>query len=107
MAEPFVADVRIHQDQLLETIEFSDPPSIAEARPGAPAPNSLATIVARPSVATGSSYKQVSKAYIDAVHSVLTGERGAPEAAADLEKQLIDITGFNAGLPKTIDRMAP
>jgi len=37
------------------------------------------------------------------VHSVLTGERRAPEAAADLEKQLIKITGFNTGPPRALD----
>jgi hypothetical protein len=36
-----------------------------------------------------------------AVHSVLTGEKKAPEAAATLEKQLIQITGFKTGLPST------
>jgi len=34
------------------------------------------------------------------VHSVLTGQKEAPEAAAELEKQLIEITGFSAGPPK-------
>ena len=58
-------------------------------------------LVNRPSVETGSLYKQVSEAYIRAVHSVLTNERGAPEAAADLEKQLVKITGFPTGAPKT------
>jgi trehalose/maltose transport system substrate-binding protein len=67
--------------------------------------NQRAVIVARPSAATGGKYKQVSKAYIDAVHSVLTGQRAAPQAAAELEKQLIAITGFNAGPPKTADML--
>jgi trehalose/maltose transport system substrate-binding protein len=58
-------------------------------------------VVDRPSVETGSLYKQVSEAYINAVHSVLTCEKGAPEAAADLEKQLVKITGFPTGAPKT------
>jgi trehalose/maltose transport system substrate-binding protein len=56
-------------------------------------------IVARPSAAAGAKYKQVSQAYIDAVHSVLTGQKAASEAAAGLEKQLIEITGFSAGPP--------
>jgi trehalose/maltose transport system substrate-binding protein len=77
--------------------EFSDPPSMSNQR---------ANIVARPSVATGIAYKQVSKAYIDAVHSVLTGQRGAPQAAAELEKQLMEITGFPAASPKTADKLA-
>jgi trehalose/maltose transport system substrate-binding protein len=58
-------------------------------------------VLDRPSVETGSRYKQVSEAYISAVHSVLISKRGASEAAADLEKQLIQITGFPTGAPKT------
>jgi hypothetical protein len=41
----------------------------------------------------------VSQAYSQAVHSVLTGERSAPIAAAALEKQLVAITGFKTGPP--------
>ena len=85
--------------------EFSDPPSISEPSVSPAGSNQRASIVARPSTETGSTYKQVSRAYIDAVHSVLTGERGAPESAAELEKQLIEITGFSAGPPKTADKM--
>jgi trehalose/maltose transport system substrate-binding protein len=84
--------------------EFSNPPSIAEPRSPI-APNRRASIVARPSIVTGTAYKQVSRAYIDAVHSVLTGRRRAPEAAAELEKQLIEITGFDAGPPKMPDKV--
>jgi len=56
--------------------------------------------IRRPSVEAGSRYKQVSAAYAAAVHSVLTGEKTAPAAAAELEKQLIQITGFRPGPPK-------
>ena len=59
------------------------------------------SIVHRPSIETGSQYTQVSAAYARAVHLVLTGQKGAPEAAAELEKQLIQITGFRPGPPKT------
>jgi trehalose/maltose transport system substrate-binding protein len=52
-------------------------------------------IISRPSTVTGRAYEQVTAAYIAAVHSVLTGERGAPEAAAALEKRLAEITGFH------------
>jgi trehalose/maltose transport system substrate-binding protein len=41
----------------------------------------------------------VARAYIAAVHSVLTGEKPAPEAAAALEKELARITGFPIGPP--------
>jgi trehalose/maltose transport system substrate-binding protein len=57
-------------------------------------------VVSRPSSLTGRKYEQVTKAYIGAVHSVLAGQKGAPEAAAELQEQLIKITGFRAGPPK-------
>lgn len=60
-------------------------------------------VVARPSSVAGASYEEVTRAYIGAVHSVLTGERPAPVAAAELEKQLVKITGFRTGLPQTAD----
>jgi len=57
-------------------------------------------IVSRPSNVTGNKYPDVSEAYSRAVHSVLTGEKGAPEAAADLENELVRITGFKKGPPR-------
>jgi hypothetical protein len=48
----------------------------------------------------GQFYEQVTRAYIEAVHSVLVGSRAAPEAASELQKQLINITGFRTGTPK-------
>ena len=57
-------------------------------------------LVSRPSNVTGHAYEDVSRAYFRAVHSVLTGERSAPMAAAELEKQLVAITGFKTGPPK-------
>jgi trehalose/maltose transport system substrate-binding protein len=56
-------------------------------------------IVSRPSDVTGKKYQDVTDAYIQAVHSVLTGEKSAPEAAAALEKELIRITGLKKGPP--------
>jgi trehalose/maltose transport system substrate-binding protein len=58
-------------------------------------------LVSRPSNFTGHAYEDVAQAYIQAVHSVLTGQRRAPEAAGELEKKLIQITGFRPGAPKT------
>jgi trehalose/maltose transport system substrate-binding protein len=55
--------------------------------------------VSRPSNVTGDKYQDVSDAYIQAVHSVLTREKNAPEAAAALESQLVHITGFKKGRP--------
>ena len=85
--------------------QFFDQPSISKPSVSPTGSSQRASIVARPSVAAASKYKQVSRVYIDAVHSVLTGQRGAPEAAAELEKQLIEITGFLAGPPRTADNM--
>ena len=57
-------------------------------------------MVSRPSNVTGKKYQDVTDAYIQAVHFVLTGEKSAPEAAAALEKELIRITGFKKGPPQ-------
>jgi hypothetical protein len=59
----------------------------------------LTGIILRPSHATGKNYNEVSEAYSRAVHSVLTHQRSAPEAAAALEKELVRITGLKAGPP--------
>src|SRR5258707_662370 len=56
-------------------------------------------IVLRPSNVTGKKYQDVTDAYMQAVHSVLTGEKSAPEAAAALEKELVRITGFKKRPP--------
>jgi trehalose/maltose transport system substrate-binding protein len=56
-------------------------------------------VVARPSIAAGEKYEEVSRAYIGTLHSVLTGEITASTGAAALEKQLIEITGFKPGPP--------
>jgi trehalose/maltose transport system substrate-binding protein len=48
----------------------------------------------RPSTATGKMYPDVSRAYYEAVHDVLTGKNGAAQAAARLQGQLLQITGL-------------
>lgn len=80
-----------------------EPPSISkpQVRPKGAASQRVSNIVTRPSVATGPAYERATKAYFIAVHSVLTGRKAAPEAAAELEKQLIEITGFGTGPPRT------
>src|ERR1700692_3930872 len=45
--------------------------------------------VSRPSNFTGKEYQDVTNAYIQAIHSVLTSEKTAPQAAAALEKELV------------------
>ncbi len=57
------------------------------------------TGISRPSNVTGKQYQDVTDAFIQAVHSVLTGNRGAPEAAAALEDELVRTTGFKKGPP--------
>jgi trehalose/maltose transport system substrate-binding protein len=57
-------------------------------------------IVSRPSTVIGISYGDVSHAYAEAVHSVLTGKNRATEAAAELETELEHITGFPKGPPE-------
>jgi trehalose/maltose transport system substrate-binding protein len=82
-------------------VELSNPPSMADSRASSDSTQLASVIVARPSIETGTAYKAVSKAYSDAVHSVLVGQDNAPDAAAKLEKQLIEITGFHSGPPRT------
>jgi trehalose/maltose transport system substrate-binding protein len=57
------------------------------------------TIVVRPSAETGKNYTAVSEAYFNAVYSVLTGQKKAETAAAELETKLIQITGFKKRAP--------
>jgi trehalose/maltose transport system substrate-binding protein len=59
----------------------------------------LTGIVSRPSDVAGTKYEDVTDAYIQAVHSVLTGEKRAPEAAASVENELVRTTGFKKGPP--------
>jgi len=56
-------------------------------------------VVARPSIVTGDKYEEVTRAYIGAVHSVLTNKKTSSAAAADLERELKEITGFREGQP--------
>src|ERR1700704_1342796 len=62
------------------------------------------SMVSRPSDVAGKKYECVTDAYIQAVHSVLTGEKSAPEAAAALENELVRITGFKKGPPQGISK---
>ncbi|HEY6767563.1 MAG TPA: hypothetical protein VI386_22630, partial [Candidatus Sulfotelmatobacter sp.] len=58
------------------------------------------TFVARPSAVTGKKYPEVSRAYFEAVHSVLTRQKTAADAAGNLREQLARITGFEAQSPE-------
>ena len=59
-------------------------------------------IVSRPSVAAGANYESVSRAYSDAIHSVLVRKVDAATAAASLETELIRTTGFSKGSPMPV-----
>jgi trehalose/maltose transport system substrate-binding protein len=61
-----------------------------------------AEVVSRPSIVAGEKYEEVSRAYIRAVHSVLAREKIPAVAAADLEKELVTITGFRPGPPPAL-----
>lgn len=87
---------------------LSDPPSLPALyqNPEVLGPNPhfqvvnralLSGVVLRPSGVTGKNYNEVSDAYSRAVHSVLTHERSASDAAASLEKELVRITGLRPG----------
>jgi trehalose/maltose transport system substrate-binding protein len=82
--------------------ELYDLPEVRELNPGfALLRQAFQTgVVSRPSGVTGNKYPGVSEAYSRSVHSVLAGEKGAPEAAADLENELVRITGFKKGPPQ-------
>jgi hypothetical protein len=75
-------------------------PPILKAYPElAKSTESRARLVVRPSVSAGAKYENVTKACIRAVHSVLVGEKISSVAAAELEKELVEITGFRTGSP--------
>jgi trehalose/maltose transport system substrate-binding protein len=103
-------DVQVQRARLL-----SQPPTLPELynQPEVSEPNPRFELlnqafrtgaVLRPSNVTGKKYEDVTDAYIQAVHSVLTREKSAPEAAADLEKELVRITGFKKGPPPRGDQ---
>jgi trehalose/maltose transport system substrate-binding protein len=54
----------------------------------------LQDAVARPSDVTGPNYDKVSAAYFTAVHAVLARQAPAPQALAELEAQLVALTGL-------------
>ncbi len=105
----FLIRSQIQMDEKEESVNPSEPevrdvPSLSELLDRAGKPTLLkSTVVSRPSSVTGSAYEQVARAYIAAVHSVLAGQKDAPVAAAELEKQLIKITGFKTGPPRPLN----
>lgn len=51
-------------------------------------------VVARPAAVSGKKYTAVSEAYAKAVHDVLTRQKSPAGAMAELEKTLVQLTGF-------------
>jgi trehalose/maltose transport system substrate-binding protein len=98
-------DVQVKRSRVLSeppTLpELYDLPEVLEPHPGFVLLNQAfrTGTVSRPSNVTGTKYQAVTDAYIRAVHSVLTGQRSAPEAAAGLENELVRITDFTKGPP--------
>jgi hypothetical protein len=87
-----------------EEVEFYKLPAMLDPYPQlAKLKQQGAGLVARPSIVAGEKYEQVSRAYLGAVRSVLTGEKIPFVAAADLEKRLVEITGFSPGLPSKLN----
>jgi trehalose/maltose transport system substrate-binding protein len=59
----------------------------------------LETTMARPSAVSAPHYQEVSRAFYEAVHSVLRGEISAEEALEVLELDLTTLTGLPSGAP--------
>ena len=97
----------IHYDQQLAVArdsrwlpELTEAPAVLYPRSQASTDSRRgAVLTARPSAVAGDKYEEVGKAYFAGVHSVLTGEKTAQSAAADVERQLVQITGFRTGPP--------
>jgi trehalose/maltose transport system substrate-binding protein len=94
--------------QVKRSLVLSEPPTLPElySLPEVLQPNPRFVVlnqafqtgtVSRPSDVTGDKYQQVSDAYIQAVHSVLTRKKSAQDAAAALESELVRTTGFKKG----------
>ena len=64
---------------------------------GSVADQVIHNLVARPALQAGSSYNSVSRTYYTAVHAMLTRQITPEEGIAQLERDLVKITGFRAG----------
>jgi len=82
--------------------EFYQDPQYLATRPSLERLKGIITAGAttRPSTVSGRHYAETSRAYYSAVHSVLTGEVTAEKAMADLQTDLVKITGFRPGKPR-------
>jgi len=99
----FLIRAQIHSNQVEESALVNQSglqsvPSVSDESRN-PEKAGRTRLVIRPSTESGSQYEQIARAYLDAVHGTLTGEKPAPQAAAALEKKLARITGFKTGPP--------
>jgi trehalose/maltose transport system substrate-binding protein len=91
-----------HSEKSGRKVEYFEvPPLMKEIYPWwyKPGESGGSDIVSRPSAVAGSNYEEVSKAYTQALHAVLTRESTAPAAAAALEKELVRIMGNDKAQP--------
>jgi trehalose/maltose transport system substrate-binding protein len=79
-------------------VQFDNLPSVLWI-PNPSTPPSQTQLVSRPANVSGDRYQAVTQAYSQAVHSVLVGQKAASDAAAELEKRLVQITGFRTAPP--------
>lgn len=99
-------------EQRRRCLKFAEPPTIPDLYS---APEVLAVnpyfstalkiyrtaLTSRPSTAAGKRYPEISRAWYEAVHAVLTRTTAAAEAAAALQRDLVRITGLKAPVPAT------
>ena len=57
--------------------------------------------LARPSTIAGRQYGAVSKTYYEAVHDILSKRKDVRQALLELEKALVQLTGFRTGAPRS------
>jgi trehalose/maltose transport system substrate-binding protein len=103
----FIDDERASERNLAPAPEHSQPelydlPWRVGANTSSQKSGSPPRIISRPSDVTGQAYEKVSKAFMQRVHSVLTHERSASDAAALLERELVVITGYKTGPPQSL-----
>ena len=92
--------------QLKRCLKMTEPPTIPElysapeVRAASPFFSKFlelrGSLVSRPSAVSGKMYAEVSRAYYEAVHEVLTRKKTGAEAAARLQDELVQMTGFRA-----------
>ena len=99
--EEMQSEVRSHSEALKQP-ELHEGPAILRVYSDFDRVGRGTGVVNRPATIVGQRYEDVDHAYIRAVRSVLTGKSKAPEAAKQLEKELVGITGFKTGPPSGI-----